>query len=67
MIIQDISIDYLKKENINFKILKSIAIECFMPLSYGGGIKSLNDAEKIFKIGFEKIIVNSASFENSKF
>ena len=46
LIIQDISIDYLKKENINFKILKSIAIECFMPLSYGGGIKSLNDAEK---------------------
>ena len=35
-----------------------------MPVSYGGGIKNLNDAEKIFKIGFEKIIINSASFEN---
>lgn len=49
---------------INFKILQAIANECFMPLSYGGNIKSLNDAEKIFKTGFEKIVINSNAFGN---
>ena len=67
LIIQDISIDYLKNENINFKNLKSLASECFMPLSYGGGIKSLKDAEKIFKVGFEKVIINTASFLDISF
>ena len=51
-------------KNVNFKILKDIANECFMPLSYGGNIKSLNDAKKIFSIGFEKVVVNSNSFNN---
>ena len=46
----------------DYKILQEISNECFMPLSYGGGINSYEKAEKVFKIGFEKIIINSASF-----
>ncbi len=52
--------------NINLKILADIANECFMPLSYGGNIKSLEDAKKIFDIGFEKVVINSNSFNNLK-
>ena len=37
-----------------------------MPLSYGGNIKSLEEAKKIFEIGFEKIVINSNSFNNLK-
>ncbi len=48
----------------NYKLLKEIASECFMPLSYGGGIRSLNQAEKIFNIGYEKVVVNSAALDN---
>ncbi|MEN6374498.1 MAG: AglZ/HisF2 family acetamidino modification protein [Smithella sp.] len=47
----------------NYKILREIANECFMPLSYGGGIRSIQMAEIIFNIGFEKIILNSYPFE----
>ena len=54
-------------KKINFNILKDIANECFMPLSYGGNIKSLDDAKKIFEIGFEKIIINSNAFNNLSF
>ena len=43
----------------NIKILKDIANECFMPLSYGGGITTLDDVKSIFDIGFEKIAINS--------
>jgi cyclase len=48
----------------DYAVLKDIADECFMPLGYGGGIDSVEKAEAIFKIGFEKIILNSAPFKN---
>lgn len=48
----------------DYVFLKEIANEAFMPLSYGGGIKSLNQMVKLFKIGFEKIIINTAYYEN---
>jgi len=53
-----------EKRKINFNLLQNIANECFMPLSYGGNIKSLEDAKKIFEIGFEKIVINSNAFNN---
>jgi imidazole glycerol-phosphate synthase subunit HisF len=54
----------VEKRDPNYKILSEIADECFMPLSYGGGIDSLQKAEIVFKIGFEKMILNSAPFYN---
>jgi cyclase len=51
----------------DFKILTELANECFMPLAYGGGINTFEDAKKIFKIGIEKIIINSAAFTNPTF
>lgn len=51
-------------KGVNFKLLKELAEECFMPLSYGGGIASLEDAKKIFWIGVEKIIIQNEVFNN---
>ena len=48
-------------------VLNEIANECFMPLSYGGGVKDFEIAKKIFSIGFEKIIINSYAVENHEF
>lgn len=48
----------------NFQILRDIANECFMPLAYGGGIRTVQEAERILQIGFEKIVVNSALFDS---
>jgi cyclase len=44
----------------DFEYLKDIASEAFMPLSYGGGITNLSQIEKIFYIGYEKVIINSS-------
>src|SRR5258706_16062253 len=41
------------KRTPNFKILHEIADECFMPLSYGGGIRDAETANRILSIGFE--------------
>jgi imidazole glycerol-phosphate synthase subunit HisF len=49
---------------INYNLLKDLSSEAFTPLSYGGGIKSIQHAEKIISLGYEKIILNSACFKN---
>lgn len=54
------------KGNINFELLERIAKEANFPLSYGGGIKTIEDVEKIIGIGYEKIIINS-SLSDDKF
>jgi imidazole glycerol-phosphate synthase subunit HisF len=44
-----------KTQDINFILLEKIAREANMPLCYGGGIKTLTEAERLVSIGFEKI------------
>lgn len=54
----------LENRTPNYKILKYISDECFMPLSYGGGISTFEQAKEIFNIGFEKIILNTQAYYN---
>lgn len=51
----------------NLGLLADIANECFMPLAYGGGVSSLGQAREIMSVGYEKIIINSFSFEHPEF
>ncbi len=48
-------------------LLADIADECFMPLGYGGGIRSFADAQSILRLGFEKVIVNTRAAEDPSF
>ncbi|CAB1063927.1 Imidazole glycerol phosphate synthase cyclase subunit [Olavius sp. associated proteobacterium Delta 1] len=50
-----------------FKKLSEIASECFMPVGYGGGIRSLDDIREILALGIEKVIINSYASENPNF
>lgn len=49
----------------NFQVLTEIANECFMPLAYGGGLKDMECIKQIFSIGFEKVVLNSATHYDS--
>lgn len=51
----------------NLTILSQIADECFMPLSYGGGVNDFETAKKIFSIGFEKVVVNTQAYRDPAF
>ncbi len=48
------------KSGINFELLEKVASECFMPLSYGGGIDNMDQVGSLFSIGVDKVIINSA-------
>lgn len=44
--------------------IKDIASEAFMPLSYGGGITTLEEIQQIFYMGYEKVVLNTAFYRN---
>lgn len=51
------------KSEPDYDLIKRIAGECFMPLCYGGGIRSLAQARRIVAAGVEKIAVNSMAID----
>lgn len=44
----------------DFALIEQLASECFMPLCYGGGIRSFDDARVLFGLGVEKLSLQSA-------
>lgn len=66
IIILDIGIS--KKQNfassIQFDIIEKISDECWMPITYGGGITTINEMKKLFCSGVEKICINSGAIDN---
>ena len=45
----------------NEELLRDIASEAFMPFGYGGGITTARQIENLFKLGVEKVIINSSA------
>ncbi len=48
----------------DYALIEKLASECRMPLCYGGGIKTVEQAQKIFSLGVEKIALSSAVIEH---
>jgi cyclase len=54
----------LENRGPDFKIIEYWASQCRMPLCYGGGIKTLEEAKTIFGLGVEKVALSSAAIIN---
>jgi cyclase len=52
---------------INIEIIRDIAEECFMPLTVGGGIKTIENIYTILDAGADKISINSIALEDIDF
>jgi cyclase len=50
----------------DYDLIGRISTECFMPLCYGGGIRTLEQAKRIVSAGVEKIALNSIAIDNPK-
>ncbi|MDI1355056.1 MAG: HisA/HisF-related TIM barrel protein [bacterium] len=48
-----------QKRKPNFDKIADMASEAFMPFAYGGGVKTYEDFERLYKLGVEKVVVNS--------
>jgi cyclase len=59
----DIDATVLGKEP-DYVLIKKLANQSRMPLCYGGGVRTVEQAQKIFGLGIEKIALSSAVMEN---
>lgn len=50
----------------DFQVIDELADECFMPLTVGGGIKSIDDIYKLLMVGADKVSINSAACDSTK-
>ncbi len=50
----------------NFRLIAQLAAECRMPLCYGGGVKTAQQAKRIIGLGVEKVAISSAAIENPR-
>ena len=57
----------LHVDEINTEIITDIANECFMPLTIGGGINTIEDIYKILNAGADKVAINSKALEDVEF
>lgn len=48
----------------DYDLIEDIASEAFMPVGYGGGITGLDQIERVFRAGVEKVSLNSVLFDN---
>src|SRR5689334_20661287 len=44
----------------DYTMIRNLAAECRMPLCYGGGIKTVEQANRIIRLGVEKVALSSA-------
>jgi len=48
----------------DYRLIKDLAAECRMPLCYGGGVKTVEQIEKIISLGVEKVAISSAAVQD---
>jgi cyclase len=51
----------------DFKLLEEIVSEAFMPVAYGGGVRSVEDARTLLQLGIEKVVINTAALSRPSF
>lgn len=63
LMVLDITAGKEKKEP-NYALIERFASECFMPLTYGGGITNMEQAQRLFHSGIEKICLQTAVLDD---
>lgn len=48
----------------DYNMIEHLAEECRMPLCYGGGVKSVEQVQRIIGLGVEKVAISSAAVKN---
>ncbi len=55
-----------ENRDIIYDVVKKTSKKCFVPLTVGGGVRSVEDISKLLNCGADKVSINTAAVENSK-
>lgn len=56
-----------ENRKIDLELIRNLMLECFMPITIGGGIKNIQDIADLLKTGADKVCINTAAIENPEF
>ncbi len=59
----DITASNENRETI-YEVVKKTSKNCFVPLTVGGGVRSIEDINKLLNCGADKVSINTAAFQN---
>jgi len=48
----------------DFDAIDELADECFMPMTVGGGVRSVDDVRRLLRVGADKVAINTAAVEH---
>ena len=49
-----------------YEVVKKTSEKCFVPLTVGGGVRSIEDINKLLNCGADKVSINTAAVQNPK-
>ena len=61
----DITASNEKRDTI-YEVLKRTSKKCFVPLTVGGGVRSVEDINRLLNCGADKVSINTAAVQNSE-
>jgi imidazole glycerol-phosphate synthase subunit HisF len=53
-----------EKRKPDFEAIKDFSSECFVPLTVGGGISTVNDVRDLLRVGADKVCINTAAYDD---
>lgn len=65
LILLDIDASVQEREP-DYALIKHLSAECRMPLCYGGGVKTVEQIQRIVSLGVEKVAISSAAIHDSR-
>ena len=55
-----------ENRDIIYEVVEKTSKKCFVPLTVGGGVRSIDDINKLLNCGADKVSINTAAVQNSK-
>ena len=55
-----------ENRDIIYDVVEKTSKKCFVPLTVGGGVRNIDDINKLLNCGADKVSINTAAVENSK-
>ena len=52
-----------REHGIEGRLVAEVTKECFMPVTLGGGVKTIADVQRLLSLGADKVAINSAALE----